>query len=87
MGQLITNTGERYSVKWCAVSTIDGFLRFLLNSTTLTDAVATFSNSQNTKKIVYEIDEDNRKTFEGYTTLQGVSLQGDDTVVTLKKGD
>ena len=87
MGQLITNTGERYNVKWCAVSTIDGFLRFLLISTTLTKAVATFSNSQNTKMIVYEIDNDNRKTFEGYTTLQGVSLQGEDTVVTLKKGD
>ena len=84
---LRTSLGKEYNVNWCAVSSIDGCLRFEITDITFIDAFNVFGNSDETFLITLYIDDVNFREYSGYTKLIGVNGNENITVSLIKENN
>ena len=83
MQTIITATGATFNVVWCATSTIDFALRFEVTGSTMQEALATFTNTEETAEITHVFDE-HETVYTGYTVFTGVDMrQKGNIIVTL----
>lgn len=82
---ITTATGKQYKVRWCAVSTFDGVLRFSVIGGTMRELIDVFMDSDETCKLSYKFDITVTE-YEGYTIFKGIELQanGDINVYLMK---
>lgn len=80
--KLVTSTYKEYNVKWCAVSSMDGYLRFEVVNVSFTDAFSVFGDKDETTILRLFIDDINTREYLGYTKLVGIN-QKDNIIVTL----
>lgn len=79
---IVTNTGKEFAVGWCGQSTIDGVLRFAVKDEEMTTVISTFTDTNETAKLVYVVDDmGNRFEYDGFTTFKGVDLMPDNSIV------
>ena len=89
---LLTAQGTSIPITWIGISELDGSLRFEVavsasdedpNSTfhsSLSTLFSIFSDPQPTRTLTRVFDED-RKTFEGYTTFKGIERMSTGNIV------
>lgn len=82
---ITTATGKQYNVKWCAIASIDGVLRFCITGESVADLISVFMNPEETSSIHYHFDTIG-KEYERFTVFKGIELQLDgDVVISLMK--
>lgn len=83
---ITTATGKQYIVRWCAIASIDGVLRFCITGESVANLIPVFMNPEETSIINYHFDETVTE-YEGFTVFKGLDLQLDGNItISLMKG-
>ncbi len=75
-----TAQGTSFPITWIGISELDGSLRFETNETNMSTLFALFSDPEHTRILTRVFDED-KKTFEGYTSFKGIERMGSGNIV------
>ena len=75
-----TAQGTSISITWIGISELDGSLRFETTEPNMATLFSIFSDPEHTRTLTRVFDED-KKTFEGYTTFKGIERMGTGNVV------
>ena len=82
---LETAQGITLPLSWIGVSDFDGSLRFETTAPDMAELFALFNDPDHTRVLTRVFDED-RKTFEGFTTFKGIEkMMSGNIVVRLMK--
>ena len=80
MLKLETAQGTAVPINWIGISDLDGSLRFEAIGGDLPALFGIFSDPSHTSTLTRVFDED-RKTFEGFTTLKGIERMATGNIV------
>lgn len=72
MIEIITATDKRFPVTTAAIGSIDGSLGISLTDTPLQEAIAVFTDPEETAVLTRVWDNKERVAFEGYTDFAGI---------------
>ena len=75
-----TAQGTSFSITWIGISELDGSLRFETTEPDMATLFSIFSDPEHTRTLTRVFDED-KKTFEGYTTFKGIERMGTGNIV------
>ena len=85
MLSLETALGTVLPLSWIGISDFDGSLRFETTAPDMAELFALFNDPDHTRVLTRVFDED-RKTFEGFTTFKGIEkMMSGNIVVRLMK--
>ena len=79
---LTIETAQRTSfpITWIGISELDGSLRFETSEPNMATLFSVFSDPEHTRILTRVFDED-KKTFEGYTSFKGIERMGSGNIV------
>ena len=77
---LETAQGTSFPINWIGISDLDGSLRFEVIEGDISILFGIFSDPEHTQALTRVFDED-RKTFEGFTTLKGIERMATGNIV------
>ena len=77
---LETALGTVLPLSWIGISDFDGSLRFETTAPDMAELFALFNNPDHTRILTRVFDED-RKTFEGFTTFKGIERMATGNIV------
>ena len=80
MLSLETAQGTTLPLNWIGNSELDGSLRFETPETDLATLFGIFNDPEHTRTLTRVFDED-KKTFEGYTSFKGIERMGSGNIV------
>ncbi len=75
-----TAQGTSFPITWIGISELDGSLRFETIEPNMTTLFSVFSDPEHTRILTRVFDED-KKTFEGYTSFKGIERMGSGNIV------
>ena len=75
-----TAQGTSIPITWIGISELDGSLRFETSEPNMATLFSIFSDPEHTRTLTRVFDED-RKTFEGYTTFKGIERMSTGNIV------
>ena len=77
---LLTAQGTSIPITWIGISELDGSLRFETSEPDMATLFSIFSDPEHTRTLTRVFDED-KKTFEGYTTFKGIERMSTGNIV------
>lgn len=77
---LLTAQGTSIPITWIGISELDGSLRFETSEPDMATLFSIFSDPEHTRTLTRVFDE-NKKTFEGYTTFKGIERMSTGNIV------
>lgn len=86
-----TKTEKEFTVNWAGISTLDNSFKIGMQNLQIYEAMKVFADTEETEEIKVIADnpigeEIYEKTYLGYTTLIGINIFGEETVISLIKG-
>ena len=75
-----TAQGTVFPITWIGISDLDGSLRFETIEPDMALLFSIFSDPEHTRSLTRVFDED-KKTFEDFTTLKGIERMGTGNIV------
>ena len=84
--KIITGSGKEFPTRWFGVGSVDGVFRAYLLNETMDNVFSVFTDTSETYNISLVQDSMTPpKQLIGYTVFQGVSLEADGIVVSLRR--